>query len=1280
MFRTLHRNTQFRQTVERLAARFQPKPSRIYSRSKFNLRTQAHGENCLQFITALRALAVNCGYPDTINDELIRDRFVVGCSDLKIRERMLLDKDDLTLEQALTLAQTVERATTESATVSKQSDHSASVQALSHRSPKRSGSRFKNSNRSPSPAPRHNTNSYNNNKSSSSRCGWCGGDRHPREQCPASGKTCSKCNRMGHFASVCKSTARSPHHQSRASSRSSNGRLSTIHAVTAEGDSQFKFVDLIISGKSTTLLADLGAKVSILNSKFIRSLHDKPQYSFSKIKLSTYTGSPVRIRGLVHLSVKLRSKIIPSFPFYVVEEGDNLMGVDLFDALGFKVTSPEIGILASIESKHPVLQQFPSLVKSDPTKSIRHFSHQPNLNPNILPVAQKMRRLPLALNEEVCKELNRMEADGVLEKIDSSPWVSNLVVVRKPNGQIRLCCDLTAVNKAVIPDQYPLPTVDELSKFFSGATVFSKIDLKWGYLQVNLAPESRYLTAMITPTGLYQWKRLPFCLCSAPSCFQKLIEKILEGCEGVRNLLDDIIICGRNRAEHDARLRKVLQRLSDYCATINTEKCTFNVTEIDFAGHTVSKHGVKPLLSNVKDLLAVTEPTSIKELQSFLGAANYYRKFVRNFAEIADPLHKLLQKDTAWNFDSQCRSSFEQIKREISSERVLAHFNPSAQTLVSTDASGVALGAVLSQIIQGQERPVAFASRALSPAERGYSASEREALACIWACEHWHYYLYGRKFTLRTDHSALTTLLSGSNKGRKPMRLLRWADRLQQYSYEIVYRSGKENTVPDLLSRAVDSGYLLSNTSEAHPDQTLELQTISTIFGSLALKAITPNELGQETQSDPLLKQVFQYVQSGWPHKKPEDELKSYYTIREELTCAKDCIYRELRAVVPKSLRSRVLQLAHEGHPGIVRTKQRLRDSVWWPNIDRDAEDHVRSCNACVLADKSTKPAIPPLKPIQFPARPWQRLSLDIVGELHGAPSNFKFLLVLIDHHSKWPEVKPVTTITTHSVIEFLSELFCRWGLPEEIITDNGRQFISREFEDFLSSLAIKHCRTALYHPQSNGAVERFNRVLKEGLRTAKATGRSFEQSLRSVLLTYRSTPQATTGVSPAELLIGRQLRTPLDTLLLQKPPRRITFDIPERVEEKQKQSKQYYDRTHHTKPSNFQTGNFVRIRKPVRKNKLEPAYTDPMRVTGRPSNDTARFEDGSTWNAADLIPALNPAPGPNMPQLERDEAVDPAPPRTIQPAEPPQLRRSTRERHPPKRFADYTNPDDIDD
>ena len=280
---------------------------------------------------------------------------------------------------------------------------------------------------------------------------------------------------------------------------------------------------------------------------------------------------------------------------------------------------------------------------------------------------------------------------------------------------------------------------------------------------------------------------------------------MIDGLPGCANILDDVIVFGRDTVEHDGRLCGVLDRLAKYGATLRAEKCALAQPEVDFNGHRISADGVRPLQSNVAALERIPSPSNQRQLSRFVGAATYYGKFIPHFAEICQPFRPLLKPDSQWVWPADCQRAFDTIKAKIASPPTLAHFDVAAdETLVTCDASSSAVGACLSQKIGGIERPIAFASRVLSPAERKYSASEREALACLWACERWHFYLYGRRFTLVTDHQALKTLLTAGGSGHRPLRLHRWSDRLFQYTFDVVFRPGRENCVADWLSRSFD--------------------------------------------------------------------------------------------------------------------------------------------------------------------------------------------------------------------------------------------------------------------------------------------------------------------------------------------------------------------------------------------------------------------------------------------------------------------------------------------
>jgi hypothetical protein len=839
-------------------------------------------------------------------------------------------------------------------------------------------------------------------------------------------------------------------------------------------------------------MLDPGAKVSLLSKATYEQYFVNIPLRVPQLELHTYDGSSIKVLGCIRCSVQYGDVILHNFTFYVATSGRSVMGIDLFEALGFKMISPA-GATISAETS-VTLSQYPEILKE--FGCIRDYQHRPMINSSVTPVGQPLRRLPLTLRDEVTAELERMVKLDLIEKINASPWVSNLVLVRMPDKKIRVCIDLTCVNKAIIPDAYPLATFEELTSQLAGSTVFSKIDLRWGYLQVMLADDSRDLTAFVTHEGLYRFKRLG--ICSGPAAFQKIIKSITVGLDGVVNLLDDVQVHGRTVQEHDKRLATVLQRLSDHQATINTDKTVLGAKSIDFDGFQITADGVRPTESHTRALRELKPPTNVKELQSLLEAVGFYMRFVPHYANLVEPLRDLLRHNVEWQWTTTCQSAFDVIDR-IASATSLAHFNSGSKvtTVVTTDASSVALGACLSQVIDSEERPIAFASRVLTPTERNYSATEREALACLWACEHWHFYTYGRKLLLLTDHQALRVLFTALGKGHRPLRLHRWADRLLQYNFDIQYKSGERIALADYLSK-------MGITLDYDTAKLSAIYTVSTIFGSTDIPVLMSAELQAATSSDAMLQTVCQRVTDGWPTKPcVPAKLRPYHDVRAALPISDDgLLMKDDVVVVPASLRGRVLELVHESHPGMVRMKQRCRTTVWWSGLNNDIERHVRHCVPCRVSGKSSHPTTPPLQPIDFPPKPWQTLAIDIFGEVQWAPHFQRFVIVLVDLHSKWPEVAVCGTVTSASIINFLTEIFYRHGLPEVIISDNGSQFTSNEFSAFITSLGITHRLTAVYNPTANGACERMNKVIKEGLAVAYAESAQFLPALKELLQT----------------------------------------------------------------------------------------------------------------------------------------------------------------------------------
>ena len=415
-------------------------------------------------------------------------------------------------------------------------------------------------------------------------------------------------------------------------------------------------------------------------------------------------------------------------------------------------------------------------------------------------------------------ELDRMLEQDIIEEVtEASPWVSNLVIVPKKSGDIRVCCDLREVNKAVIRERYVLPKIDDTLHAMRGSQYFAKIDAKSGFFQLTLAEESRYVTTFITPRGCYRFKRTPFGLSDASEAFQKMMDKILFGIEGVRISVDDVIIYAETMTELLRRIRKVLDRCRQYNLKLNRSKCEFGVQQITILGHVVSERGIEPDVAKTEAIKA-TPPSNVSDLRSFLGTSGYVSKFIPSYANIVEPLRKLTRNGQKWTWEKEQAKAFKALKEALSGAPVLACFSLNAPTYVITDASPVGLGAILLQDqVNGERKPITYISRSLTSTERRYSQIEREALGCVWAVERLHNYLFGIKFTLLTNNKPLSSMFDPYSSKVLPPRIQRLAWRLHQYSFRIQHIAGNANTA-DSLSRlpskqndCSDTGFVCEN-------------------------------------------------------------------------------------------------------------------------------------------------------------------------------------------------------------------------------------------------------------------------------------------------------------------------------------------------------------------------------------------------------------------------------------------------------------------------------------
>ncbi|ROL51121.1 Retrovirus-related Pol polyprotein from transposon 17.6 [Anabarilius grahami] len=806
------------------------------------------------------------------------------------------------------------------------------------------------------------------------QCFRCGSEKHLAndKNCPAVKVACRLCGKKGHFAKVCKAAVSEVREvvvpdvtvlcvDNIKQSTLANDKITCEVNIEAPGGNKHML----------QLVVDTGASVSILPEAVYKKHFSQCTSTKPNIKLVTYAKENLPVVGCLSALVGVSANDnLVSATFYVVAAGSPLLGLDLIRLLNLDIVSGKVKPIDNGCEISPA----PSQTAEHSTSPVYTVSPVSATHLGLTPVRQKLRRLPLSIRKEVSTELNRLLTAGIIEPVDASEWVSPLVVVRKRDGHIRLCVDLREPNKSVIMDCYPLPHMEDLFTELVGASHYSQIDLSSAYHQLPLHPDSRNLTAFITHEGLFRFTRVPFGLASAPSAFQKMMQMVLRELDSVQNYLDDIIVYGNSQEAHDKNLQAVRQRLEEVGLQINFDKSSFNQASILFLGHVISKEGLRPSPDHLTAIAEAPRPTDMVALRSFLGLTSWFNKFLPNYATVVEPLRQMLRADaqTPLQWSKETVDSFDTLKRMLMESPVLAIYDPSLTTFITTEASDYGLGAVLTQLHpDGVERVIAFASRTLSTSEWKYSTVEKEALACVWAVEKWRTYVWGHHFTLRTDHQALTTLLSTKGMNRAGMRVACWSARLLCFQYDVQYRPGSKNCVADCLSRLPLSH--TDTTVSIEQDLISEIAEIQPFLTALPLV-----DFKAECEDCSELSQLRQTIQSGWPklQKSVSSDLRLYFPVRHELAVESPLIFRGNRLIVPIALRERLIHLAHEGHQGLVRTKQCRRELYWWPRMDDLVHTILSMCVTCQASDKSDKTFTAPMQAVEFPKGPFQHVAI----------------------------------------------------------------------------------------------------------------------------------------------------------------------------------------------------------------------------------------------------------------------------------------------------------------
>ena len=803
------------------------------------------------------------------------------------------------------------------------------------------------------------------------------------------------------------------------------------------------------------------------------------------------------------------------------------------------------------------------------------------------------------MRDEIEKQVNSMLKDDIIEP-SVSPFSSPVVmVVKKTDQSLRFCVDFRKLNSITELDSHPLQRIDDSLESLGScdASIFSTLDLNSGYWQIKMADDSKKYTAFATTSGLYQFKVMPFGLSNAPAVFTRLMTSVLRGLAWKTALvyLDDIIVLSRDFQDHMTNLRHVFQRLRSANLTLKPKKCCFGKQKIRFLGHLVSKDGLEPLPENCKAVFTYPTPTKVRDVRGFLGLCGYYRKFVKDFSKIAGPLTELTKKETKFVWSQDCEKAFQTLKQALVNPPILAYPDYNKPYLLQADASRDSVGMVLSQIQNGKERVISYAGKRLSPAQRLYHTTEKEALAIVLAFKTFDPYLRGNNTIVQSDHKALLWLM-----GQKqcPARIARWVCYLSQFDFTIGHKPGKELANADALSRRTYDGNEIIDDDEFEsqieekilpPSVTNEDILTSNVVRhrtSKTTKKVVPNQLTRKPSPNRMrgrrttthTQPVIQYPTITWStehirtcQRKDPKTLHIINYLEDDLLPDDDKLAREILLtsseylldngilyhvldtkrqniqrqvdqirvclVIPPELKYDVLMSVHgdlpAGHYGTQRTYTTLRLRYFWRGMYNDTKNWVLSCEQCNTRKTPTKPIKAELQPL--PAVPiGQRWAMDFINMPLTSKGN-RCILTFTEYNSRYVEAFALPDSQSKTVAHILVDEICaRYGPPMELLSDCGANLLAAIVEKTCQLLKIKRLYTTPYHPQTNALLERFNDTLCKNLAMfVNADHNDWDESLKLICFSYNtSVCTDSTGFTPFYLMFGRDSPSFLDTSL----------------------------------------------------------------------------------------------------------------------------------------------------
>nr|XP_022296799.1 uncharacterized protein K02A2.6-like [Crassostrea virginica] len=1146
----------------------------IYERYNFNKRDQEPNETIDAYVAVLRTLVKTCKY-QALEDEMIRDRIVLGVRDNSTRKKLLQEKK-LDLQKCIDIC----RANEKTASQLRNIEEVQYVKSKPHKGrpqPKKDkGHRVQGAYEG---KPKYEDDQY-------SPCKYCG-NKHPpiKEKCPAFGAICKNCGKSNHFARTCKTAKmkRKKHvHEVYTDTFDSDDSSSDEFVLSVQ------HVNEVASRKITAVMninkqlvefqLDNGSTVNIMPNHIYTKLSDDlagNKLRKSNVTLIMFNKSETKTLGKVRFSVRNpRNRKKYNLEFEIVE-GKHLhaiLGIRAIQAMDL-ITVNHKEFMSRKEVQEEVVAEIEDISEEMQIKFKSVFEGQGKLdgkltlevNQDVKPVKMPARKVPISIKHKLKQELDRLEQLEIIKPVNTpTDWISSLVVAPKSNGRIRLCIDPRPLNQALKRNHYPTPLIEDILPDLGKARIFSVVDARDGFWHVVMDEKSSYLTTFSTPWGRYRWMRMPFGISPAPEEFQRRMEEALEGLDGIKPIHDDILIygCGDNDKEaeedHDRKLKALLQRCLERNIKLNKEKMKLKVDSVTYLGFVISKDGLCIDPQKVKAIREMPTPKDKQGVQRLLGMTNFVQRFAPQLSEITAPLRSLLKSETHFRWDEDVHGkAFTDVKTVLSNTPVLRFFDEDKELILQCDASESGLGACLIQ----EGHPIMYASRSLTETECNYAQIEKELLAVVFGLERFENYTYGRHVEVESDHKPLE-IIHRKNLHSAPKRLQRMLLRLQKFDYHVNYKKGTEMYFADTLSRA----YLKAQPEDLKEKDPIEVHHVD-YREYLPVSEQRIAEIRKATDRDQTSNLLKEVIKNGWPETKAEvsQDIHAYFPFREELVMQNGLIYKGERIVVPTAIRNNLLERIHNSHIGIQGCLRRARESLYWPNMAKDIEQFVSKCEACnTYANEQVKE---PMISHRIPKRPWQVIACDLFE------CQNKDYLITVDYYSDFLEVDRLHSKTGSAIIGKLKSHLARHGIPDTLISDNGPPFNGQEFVEFGRKYEFNHVTSSPNYAQSNGKAENAVKIVKRLIMKSVADHRDPYLAL----LDLRNTPSQDIGYSPAQRIFGRRTKTllPVSENLLRP---RYAEKVKENLHYRKGRETHYYNKSCKELPE-LHEGDVVRVR-----------------------------------------------------------------------------------------------------